>query len=137
MDVEVSPVSCEAGGSREHDVSVTLTSDVPKNVAQLPDYLTGGGKRFPVGNMRSNLLVYAPTGGEITDVRSSDGTTSVTTRIHDGLQVKARTLLLKPGESVTTTYRIDSGAPLRGAIRVRTTPGPTADRFTVSVEQCP
>jgi len=137
MDVEVSPSSCEPDGSRQLDVSVILTSNVPKNVAQLPDHLTGGGRRFPVGNMRSDLLVYAPTDGAITSVRSADGEPPATTQTHDGLQVVAQRLTLSPGESVTMTYRIDSRAPLTGATKVRTTPGPTPDRFTVSVGQCP
>ena len=137
MDVEVSPSSCEPDGSRLLDVSVILTSNVPKNVAQLPDYLTGGGRRFPVGNMRSDLLVYAPTDGAITSVRAADGESPATTQTHDGLQVIAQRVTLSPGESVTMTYRIDSRAPLTGATKVRTTPGPTPDRFTVSVGQCP
>ena len=137
LDVQVNPVSCSADGSRQLDVSVTLSSNVPKNVEQLPDYLTGGGRRIPVGDIQSNLLVYAPTGGVITDVRSSGGEVSVTDHIHEGLQVAGHNVLLSPGESITLTYRIDSRAQLTGEVDVRTTPGPATDRFTTSVEACP
>jgi hypothetical protein len=137
MDVEVSPLSCEPDGARQLEVSVTLTSNVPKNFAQLPEYLTGRGGKFPRGDIRSDLLVYAPIGGEISNVRSSNGEPRVISLTHDGLDVAKQTLLIGPGESVTTTYLVDSRAPLTGAVRVRTTPGPTTDRFSVSSSQCP
>jgi hypothetical protein len=136
LDVEVRPVDCGGNGTRQLDVTVTLTSKVPRDVASLPDYLTGGGHAVPVGHMRSDLAVYAPDGGLVTGVRSRGRKLLVTPHVHDGLHVAARTFHLAPGERVTVTYRVQTARPTRGAVRVRTTPGPAEDVFSVGNWAC-
>jgi hypothetical protein len=137
MNVEVKATRCRPDGSRELSISVTVTSDVPENVEQLPAHLTGGGNAVPVGHIRSDVLVYAPTDGVITDFRSSDGARGMTTHFHDGLHVAARTVVLKPGESVTLDYEITSHGELPEPARIRVTPGADERRFSVASSHCP
>src|SRR5699024_4355679 len=67
MDVDLVAEQCHANGAQDLVVTVTLTSNVPDGAADLPNSLVGAGRIVPKGDMRSNLLVYAPTGGRITD----------------------------------------------------------------------
>jgi hypothetical protein len=132
--VEVTASDCEPDGARVLRVEATLTSQVPDNVEQLPDYITGAGVRVPVGDIRTAVLLYAPAGGVITDVRS--GGRPVTPQFHDGLHVVRQTVVLEPGESVTLRFRIDSRAALPGDTQVRTTPGPAPQKFTAATFGC-
>jgi hypothetical protein len=136
MDVEVEATNCRPDGSRDLSVSVTVTSAVPDNVEQLPGHLTGGGNAVPVGHIRSDVLVYAPTDAVITDFSSSDGARGMTTHFHDGLHVAARTVVLQPGKSVTLDYQITSPGGFPEAADVRMTPGADNSRFAVASSHC-
>ena len=137
LDVTVRERGCGPGGVRRLEAAVTVTSRVPADVAQLPDYLTGGGNAVRVGRIRSEVYVYAPEGGLVTDVRSGDRPALVTTHVHEGLSVAAHVVELGPGESVTLTFVIDTQAELSGPVAVRTTPGPADGRFAVLTRSCP
>jgi hypothetical protein len=137
MDVAVRERDCSSRDVRRLEVAVTMTSRVPDDVERLPDYLTGGGNAVRVGRIRSELYVYAPTDGLVTDVRSTEGAVLVTPHIHQDLHVAAHVLELGPGESVTLTYEIQTRAQLVGPVQVRTTPGPAVGRFAVFETPCP
>jgi hypothetical protein len=137
MDVDVVPKNCGSTGPRDMAVTVKLSSAVPGNIRQLPAPLTGGGRVVPVGHIRSDVLVYAPTGGVITGFRSDDGAQGMTTHFHDGLHVAARTVVLAPNEIVTMEYEIRSSGDFPEPVRVRTTPGPVPGQFQVSSSPCP
>ncbi|QNN54011.1 DUF4012 domain-containing protein [Nocardioides mesophilus] len=138
MDVTVRELRCAVDdGPRTLDVAVTLASNVPRDADRLPDYLTGGGNAVDVGDIRSDLLIYAPTGAVITGVRASDQATPVTTHFHEGLYVAARTFTLDPGKSVTLHYRMAVPRALSGEVRVRSTPGPAKNRFRNTSLVCP
>ncbi len=138
LDVAVRERRCGAGDVRRLEVDVTVTSRVPANVRELPDYLTGGGHAVRVGRIRSEVYVYAPAGGLVTDVRSGERPALVTPHVHKGLHVAARVVELGPGEAVTLTYAIDPGEAA-GEVRVRTTPGPEASAIsgTARLRGCP
>jgi hypothetical protein len=51
-------------------VKVTLTSTAPGNAASLPPYLASGNV-IPKGEVRTNVLLYAPSGGRVDDVRKN------------------------------------------------------------------
>ncbi|MEE6274179.1 DUF4012 domain-containing protein [Georgenia sp. MJ206] len=135
-DVAITSTACHADGSQELTVSVTLTSDVPDGAADLPPSLVGNGDTVEPGYMRSNLLVYAPTGGRITDVTASDGDPQILPNIHDDLVVAARRVVLAPGESVATEYRITTAAASSNRVDLRMTPGAGGSKFAGSVSTC-
>jgi hypothetical protein len=137
MAVDVVSKNCGSAGPRDMAVTVKLSSAVPGNIRQFPAPLTGGGRVVPVGHTRSDVLVYAPTGGVITGFRSDDGAQGMTTHFHDGLHVAARTVVLAPDETVTMEYDIRSSGDFAEPVRVRTTPGPVAGQFRVSSSPCP
>ncbi|MGH3368591.1 MAG: DUF4012 domain-containing protein [Nocardioidaceae bacterium] len=137
LRAKVAASDCRPDGSRHLEVSVTVTNDVPDDVAGLPDYLTGGGSAVPVGHIKTEVLVYAPTGGLITDFRASDGYDFMTTYFHQDLHVAKRVVTLAPGRSVTLHFDIESREELRGPVRLRVTPGPEDGRSLLFTSQCP
>ncbi|HLS33941.1 MAG TPA: DUF4012 domain-containing protein, partial [Brevibacterium sp.] len=136
MDVELVAEQCHANGAQDLTVRVTLSSDAPEDAEDLPESLVGTGRVVPKGDMRSNLLVYAPTGGRITDVRDPDGDIEAFPQIHEGQVVVGRRVVLSPGDTVTTELDITTGPGFTADAILRTTPGPGNERFTSSALTC-
>jgi hypothetical protein len=133
---EVVAAECRPDGARELSLEITVSSDAPENYASLPDYVTGAGNYVPKGAMETTVTVYAPTGGAITDARSSADDASYLPQLHDGLAVGAYTVRLGPGESVTLGYDITLAPGLPGELLTRMTPGPAEDAFTITSTSC-
>ena len=121
-DVVATSTGCRVDGSQTVRVKVTLTNTAPANAAKLPAYLTGGGNVVPAGQVRTNLLLYAPTGGEIDDVRASSGEQGVFSQVHNGLSVVGKTMQLKPGQRVVIDYDILTGPAQPETPILRVTP---------------
>ncbi|MBI9116192.1 DUF4012 domain-containing protein [Sanguibacter suaedae] len=129
--------TCQADGSRFITVAVTLTNTAPADAALLPPYLTGGGAVVPPGDIRTNVLLYAPEGGLVQDVRVTSGQPGVNSQVHDGLSVVGRTTQLAPGESVTLTYDVSMADGHTGPVEVRSTPLAVSQiQTTVESEGC-
>ncbi|MBD8063403.1 DUF4012 domain-containing protein [Oceanitalea stevensii] len=137
MEVEVEAKQCHANGNQDVTVSVTLTSDVPDGAAELPNSLAGNGSVVDKGDMRSNLLVYAPTGGRITDVRDPDtDDVGAFPQVHNQQVVVGRRVNLSPGDSVTTQFDITTGPGFTSDAVLRMTPGPGGERYISSALTC-
>jgi hypothetical protein len=121
-DVLATSTGCRADGSQAVTVRVTLTNTAPANAAELPPYLTGGGAVVPEGEVRTNVLIYAPSGGRVEDVRVSGGEPGVFSQTHNGLAVVGRTVQLKPGERIVIDYDVLSGQRQPGHPVLRVTP---------------
>ncbi len=120
-DVVATSTQCRADGSQTVNVTVTLTSTAPADAADLPPYISSGNI-IPKGEVRTNVLLYAPSGGRVDDVRVSTGSPGVFSQTHNGLSVVGRTVQLKPGESVVIDYDIATGTGQPGAPVLRVTP---------------
>ena len=72
--------------------------------------------------MRENVLVYAPTGGLVDNVRVVGAEEGVHAQRHEGLAVTGKTLVFAPGDSVVLEYDILTGPGQRGTPVLRTTP---------------
>ena len=121
-DVAATPTQCRPDGSQEVTVRVTLTSTAPANAAHLPPYLTGGGNVIPMGEVRTNVLLYAPAGGQIDNVRAIGAAPGFFSQTHNGLAVVGKTVQLKPGQTVTLGYDIRTGRRQPGTPMLRVTP---------------
>lgn len=120
VDVVAEP-TCLPGGAREVALSVTLTNTLaPDAVAGLPPYVTGS--LATPGEVRTNVLVYAPTGGAVLDVEVPGQDPGVLAQVHDGLAMVGRTTALGPGESVTLEATIGVPADVPGPVLIRTSP---------------
>jgi hypothetical protein len=135
--VTLERTACRPDGSQTMDVSITLTSTAPANAADLPDYLTGRAAGIaPPGEIWTNVLVYAPTGGAIVSNEVSTGEPGLFSQIHDGLAVGARTVKLAPGASFTLDLEIVSGPGQSGVPVVRSTPTVLGASPTVRATSC-
>lgn len=121
-DVVARTTACRPNGSQALTVRVTLRSAAPKNAAQLPKYITGGGNVVPAGELRTNVLLYPPKGGMVNDVRVRPGQPGVFAQNHNGLAVVGNTVQLKPGGKVTLEYDVVTGNGQKGMPILRVTP---------------
>jgi len=120
-DVIATSTQCRPDGSQEVTVRVTLTSTAPANAADLPPYISSGNV-IPKGEVRTNVLLYAPFGGRVDDVRVSGAPPGIFSQTHNGLAVVGKTVQLKPGQTVTLDYDILTGRRQPGTPILRVTP---------------
>jgi len=91
----------------------------------------------PVGEVRTNLLIYAPTDGRVEDVQVEGQDPGVTSQIHDGLAVVGRTTQLAPGESVTIHAQVTTGSRFGGPLLLRSTPVAKGETSVPVMPVCP
>lgn len=122
-DVTVKPVSCNPEERQELRVTLTLTSNAPKNAAELPTYLRGAGASVEPGHMRVSTYLYAPTEGWI-DTSAVDGEEQPLEEYeHLGHDVGYRTVDIAPGEQRQLTFTVMGGTDQPGPVDLRVTPG--------------
>ncbi len=134
-DVDAATTTCHPDGSQSVHVTVSMTNTAPKNAADLPPYISSGNV-IPKGEVRMNVLLYAPTGGRVDDVRVSSGAPGVFSQTHNGLAVVGRTVQLKPGESQTIDYDVLTGPAQPGVPILRVTPLIFGEHHTVQSARC-
>jgi len=120
-DVAATPTGCRADGSQTVSVKVTLTNTAPADAADLPPYIASG-HAIPKGQVRTNVLLYAPTGGRVDDVHVIGADQGVFSQTHNGLAVVGKTVQLKPGQRVVIDYNLLTGKGQPGIPVLRVTP---------------
>ena len=135
MDVVATSTTCHPDGSQSVAVRATLTNTAPKNAADLPPYISSGNV-IPKGEVRMNVLLYAPTGGRVDDVRTSSGARGGFSQRHNGLAVMGRTVQLKPGQTEVIDYDVLTGPAQPGVPVLRVTPLIFGDHHIVQSAQC-
>ena len=134
-DVVATPAQCHRDGSQSVTVRVTMTNTAPKNAADLPPYIASGNV-IPKGQVRMNILLYAPTGGRVDDVRVKSGAQGVFSQTHNGLAVVGRTVQLKPGQSQVIDYDVLTGPAQTGVPKLRVTPTIFGENHVVPSSHC-
>ena len=135
-DVVATPTGCRPDRAQTVNVKVTLTNTAPANAAGLPPYLTGGGDVIPAGQVRTNVLLYAPSGGRVDDVRASSGEQGVFSQVHNGLAVVGKTVQLRPGQQIVLTYDILTGPGQPDTPVLRVTPVALGRNVVGAPSQC-
>lgn len=122
LDVDARATECRPDGSQVVHLSLTLTSGAPADAATLPAYLVGLDHIVPLGEIRTNVMIYAPLGGGVAAIRVNSGADGLFSQVHDGLALVARTFTLKPGETGKLDLEILTGKRQPGSVHVRSTP---------------
>ncbi|HET7476622.1 MAG TPA: DUF4012 domain-containing protein [Dermatophilaceae bacterium] len=121
-DVVARPTGCRPDGSQTVHVTVTLTNTLrPADVASLPPYISSG-ILVPKGQVRTNVLLYAPAAGQVERVTVRGASEGVLSQTHDGLAVVGKTVQLKPAASVAIDYDIVTGHDQPDTPVLRVTP---------------
>ncbi|WP_432834229.1 DUF4012 domain-containing protein [Dactylosporangium sp. CA-092794] len=121
--VSVQTGRCLAGGARPLRVTVTLGSNAPAR--GLPPSVLGLGLAGP-SVVRTNVLVYAPTGGSPVAARQDGAEVDLGTGLEKGREVAVFTVDLAPGAHSTLVVDLVTGPlPNQGAVtpRLLLTPG--------------
>jgi hypothetical protein len=122
-DTAISSLSCTRQGVQTLRTGMVLDSTAPKDVSALPAYVTGDGKYTPKGDIRTNLRIYAPQGGDITRLEANGHRVPVRVRQVDGLPVSIVGLVLQPGEQIRLVVTLKSGEGQRSDPVLQVTPG--------------
>ncbi|WP_432826450.1 DUF4012 domain-containing protein [Dactylosporangium sp. CA-092794] len=119
----VSVGACRPDGRRELTVRVTLSSSAPSS--GLPETVTGLAQAGPYV-ARSNVLVFAPTGGAIASAALDGAPAPMGTGVERGRMVGVVTLDVPPGGrrtvELTVLTRDTRTGPARIEPRLQTTP---------------
>lgn len=134
----VSVGGCRSDGRRELRVEVSLASTAPSS--GLPTYVSGTGELVAPYTLRTNLMVFSPTGGAILSASRDATPTPVGSGAERGRAVAVSTVELRPGESTTVTVGVLTGPMGASGFTpiVWTTPG--VNSWPVAVESaapCP
>ncbi|WP_370290698.1 DUF4012 domain-containing protein [Nocardioides sp.] len=111
------------GNRQSYTGRLRATSIAPKNAAQLPEYITGGGLfGTPPGLQLVSVRLFAPQGGTIGEVRSNGQPLEVD-RVDDAGRPVAMTFLqLSPGQTINLSWTMESAKGQLGPTDVRVTP---------------
>jgi hypothetical protein len=103
-EVHVTEGDCRTDGRRELKVRVVMKYDAPPT--GLPDYVSGANGPNGPYRLQTNLLAFAPIGGEVTGAQR-DGTQMALRFGEDhGRQVGASTLDMLPGDTTEIVYTV-------------------------------
>lgn len=119
VKVTTEPTTCPT--TTEARTRVQIRSAAPRD-RDLPPSITGIASRARPGDLRVQVVVYAPPGWSITGVEASDGRKDLVTYEHDGLWAGARDFTLEPGQVEDLTVTM-GGQRLSSKLDIRYTPG--------------
>ncbi len=108
----LAPGECTADGSRQLQLTVTLTDSSPSS--GLSPYVIGGNN--PGYRLGLNALIFAPTGGSVSDIKIDGAAAPALAGTDGGRSVLATTVDLGPG-SLGHGHRDRDGAVRRRCVR--------------------
>ncbi len=121
-EVAATAGQCRADGSRVVDVTVTMTNTLaPDAVAGLPAAVLGTAALVPPGEVRTDVLLVAPTDGRVESTAVAGVVGSPQARGDDAGTV-VQSVQLAPGASAKVTAQMTVGPELTGRVLLRTTP---------------
>ncbi|MBO3096355.1 DUF4012 domain-containing protein [Cellulomonas dongxiuzhuiae] len=136
VDAEVKVLECLAGGAQRVRVSSTFMYAPPDDVVDLPRYLLGLDGIVPLGDFRTNVLLYVPAKGSLEAVRVNNEPASLHAQIHEGLAVGALTWTFTPGQVYKMEADITTGPGQNGTVQLRTSPLATGFDHVSAVSKC-
>ncbi len=119
MDTEIGERVDNGYGAYMYPVTVTLYNSMSEeDLDASSSYITGAYG----GAIRGYLQLYAPAGGQISEVEVSDGT-SVYEETYHGLDLQfTDVFLIYPGETVTVTYMVTAAPGADAMLEISQTP---------------
>ncbi|MGY2701575.1 DUF4012 domain-containing protein [Nocardioides sp. HB32] len=121
-DVTAKATSCSDGAQRL-EVHAEATSAAPRNAAQLPASVTGGGNHgVDPGKQLVTVRLFAPVGGVIAHFRINGKGFPPDDIDITGRPVSTAYLYLTPGETVDVDWMLVTGADQTGPTDLRVTP---------------
>ncbi len=105
--VSLTAAGCLEDGTRELRLKVTLTSTAPKTA--LPVSITGLALGGPGNVVRTNVMIYSPTGGSAVDTKLNGAETDVGLGVEKGRVVSVVTVDLAPGQTATVETGLITG----------------------------
>lgn len=119
IDTQISDSTVNSNGSSTYDVNVTFS-----NILSDDDKVNAGGYILGSygGTITGYIHIFAPAGGTISDVEMSNGGIMNTGSYHN-LDVAYRFgNSIRPGSSITVTYKVTTAPGVTNPLRVSSTP---------------
>jgi len=103
-EVHVTEGACRTDGRRELNVRVVMKYDAP--TTGLPDYVTQVKQPGDPYRLQTNVLAFAPAGGEVIGAQRDGAQLPLQFGEDHGRQVGTNTVVLLPGETTEITYTV-------------------------------
>jgi hypothetical protein len=94
----VSAIACRQKGGQDLRATVALKSNMPKDFRGLGNSVLGNGDFAKQGDISVNMRIYAPYGGEVTELTVDGAPVSISSDKQFGRPVAFLPITLKPGE---------------------------------------
>jgi hypothetical protein len=131
QSVEVLDGSCLSDGRREIRLRVTLESTAPRE-DRLPDVVADGRIGLPRGVARTNVLVFAPSGGGVASATAAGKPLGLATGMERGRMVGYYTVDLAPGDrSAVDVTVMTAETPHRATVTPRFWTTPTVTPWDI------
>lgn len=126
LHTQVEESTINANGSKTYRVTTTIANTMSEgDLYNATKYVYGNSpSRRNDGDLSSNLLLYAPAGGSISNIQFSDNCNMNGYReaTYNGLQVIYALVNTNYEETTTVTYTVTTAPEARGDLQVRMTP---------------
>ena len=103
-EVHVTEGACRTDGRRELQVRVVMKYDPP--ASGLPDYVTGSSPQGKKYELQTNVLVFAPVGGDIVGAEKDGADLAIGRGEDQSRRVGTTTMVLKPRTSAELTFTV-------------------------------
>jgi len=134
LDVESTCVD----GRQHYAATMTLESDTPPKVGQLPGYVTGAGYGGTTIGYQTVLIdIFGPAQGQVGTVAQDGHSLALFGSVERGRRVVQVPVELAPDEKVTLTWSMVASEAQAGDTTVRVTPGVSPEtRSSVVASAC-
>jgi hypothetical protein len=120
-------------GRQTLQVGMVLDSSLPRRGYGVSRFITGNRAFSPIGIMKVNLRVYAPTGGRVTRLTASGRDLPIVTQEHDGRQVATVTMFIRARQEVRISATLTTRSGQTGDPILDWTPGVHTTRSSTTV----
>lgn len=124
-DHQVQSFGCRRDGQQVVRVTTTLRNVLDRPASELTESVTGDGSKVPRGEMRLQLRVFAPTGGELVGLEVDGSRVEAAQHTVYGRQVTQFPVDLAPGETTEVVAQFVGPTGQAGDPRLQWTPGIT------------
>jgi len=124
-DTRVKATTCTADRGQAILVTTSFRNQFSGNPDKAPWYITGNGTRTKKGNQLLTYRLLAPKGGKVTGftIDGREQLLAASDVTYRGRPVQYGTLVVKPGDEISVTWRVETAPGADGDARYFETPG--------------
>jgi hypothetical protein len=118
----VTQIPCDKDGIKKYHVKFTLTNTLTNaEFPKLPSYITGNN-HIPHGQSTEKVLIYAPLGGSLSDLKTTGKVTAPKIMTLNDKSLRMSVASLKPEETATYEFDVTTSSKTTSNLIIDQTP---------------